>query len=152
MGYDIVAYLNIDQCDVTKFISENNIDVDDWEQTERIANHFYEKNANKIARHVYYNYNINVNMHEIYMSHHSSFIRDDERFDNRRFQQILEKEIGKPFPLCLKCINHCITTDKDAIEIARGLRTFFKNDFDLMNFADWLEDTAIICNTYELSY
>ena len=80
-----------------------------------------------------------------------AFIRDDDRFDNRRYHKLLEDKVGLPFPECLESINYTLRTSEDAIEIAKGLRTFFASDHNLIMFADWLEETCKYCSTYELS-
>ena len=84
-------------------------------------------------------------------SYSVSFIRDDERFKNRRFQNELEVKVGRPFPACLTSICF-ISTSSDALKVAEELKIFFADDEDLMDFADWLEKTAKYCSTYELSY
>jgi hypothetical protein len=45
-----------------------------------------------------------------------------------------------------------VHTDEDALEVAAELRMFFAGDRDLIVFADWLEETAAYCSTYELSW
>ena len=148
MGWDLIAYLNIDQDEVSAFIKENNINNMDWEESKKIVEHFTDKKDYR----PYYNYNDNTDMHEICFSHHSSFIRDDERFENTRYQNMLEKKIGKPFPWCLNSINSYVRTKEEALEVAAELKTFFADDNSLLSFADWLEDTAQFCDTYELSW
>jgi hypothetical protein len=41
MGYEIVAYLNIDQEAVDAFIKEHSLDINDWSPCKTIAEHFY---------------------------------------------------------------------------------------------------------------
>ena len=91
-------------------------------------------------------------MHEIYLSHHSTFIRDDERFTNRRYHEMLERKVNRKFPWCLNDINSYIRENVHALKVAKELRIFFPEDGKLMNFADWLEHTAKYCSTYELSW
>ena len=94
-------------------------------------------------------------MHEIWCTHHSSFIRDDDRFSNRRFQAMLCKRLGKDedaFPECLKNICWTLNTRDDAVDIAQALDEFFVDDRKLAGFAEWLRETATCCSTYELSY
>ena len=43
MGYDLVAYFDIDQDEIDRFIRDNTIDKDDWEQGKFVANYFTTK-------------------------------------------------------------------------------------------------------------
>lgn len=155
MGYDIVAYFDLDKEDINEinnFINENSIDKKDWKQYERILV-FYKSKYNQIKDlQLYYNWNESCEMHEIYSMCGTNFIRDNDRFDNRGYHKLIEDKVGLPFPECLKNINWTLRTSDDAIEIARGLRTFFASDHNLIMFADWLDETCKYCSTYELSY
>ena len=94
-------------------------------------------------------------MHELYLSptlSGTNFIRDDERFTNRRYHSMLERKIGKDFPNILQTINWSLRDAQDAIEVAEGLETFFADDESLQCFAKWCRKTAEWCCTYELSY
>ena len=102
-----------------------------------------------------YEFDESCDMHQIWCTHHSNFIRDDDRFTNRRFQTMLCKRLGKDeeaFPSCLTNICWSLTTRDDAIEIAQALGEFFADDRCLTGFAEWLRKTATCCSTYELSY
>lgn len=151
MGYDLVAYVDIDESELDQIILEHKLDKNNWEHYTRIAVLYKEKHPELKSLHVYYWYDEDVCMHEIRSSQGTNFIRDDKRFENRRFQNALALRIGKPFPSCLECINFGLRTREDAIEIARELRVFFPDDSDLMHFVDWLDQTALYCSTYELS-
>ena len=89
-------------------------------------------------------------MHEISCSYPINFIRDDERFDNRRFQAMLCRRLGKDegaFPYCLTHICFNLATRKTAIDIAQALEEFFSDDRDLLHYAAWLRDTATLIET-----
>ena len=159
MGYDQAAYLNIDQDEVTRFIAENGLDPTNWNDMERIGAEFGDKSlqGSGVSKKLgwMYEFNESCDMHEIWCLHCSSFIRDDDRFTNRRFQTMLCKRLGKDedaFPSCLENICWSLKTREDAIEIAQALGEFFADDEHLTGFAGWLRDTATCCNTYELSY
>jgi hypothetical protein len=154
MGFEIIAYYDIDQKDIEQFILANNIDRNSWKQKQQIVDFFrakYLDNDTDIDRLVYF-WNEQCKLHEIFDGYGTNFIRRDERFDNRRFQKYLADEIGRPFPECLKNINFSLHTSEDAIEIADELEVFFADDDPLMCFASWLRQTAKYCSTYELSY
>lgn len=91
-------------------------------------------------------------MHEIWSIYSTSFLRDDPRFQNRRFLKMLEEKTGKEVPVVLTNMNFYIRTAEDALEAASGLETFFADDKWLVHFARWLRETAKCCSTYELSY
>ena len=155
MGYDIVAYYNVDQEEIERFITENNINRDNWDECdETVPSYYKEKYLADEKRKLRPNYiwNPECGIHELYESYGTNFIRDDERFDNRRFQKILEEKFSRTFPSCLKNINYYLRTCEDAIEIAAELRIFFSEDSRLMGFAEWLESTSKYCETYELSF
>jgi hypothetical protein len=97
-------------------------------------------------------YSTGEKLHCFSTSHHSSFIRDDNRFKCKLYQNELSKKYDEPFPECLKDINWYINTPEEAIEVADGLRKFFPEDKSLLSFANWLEFTSKYCVYYELSY
>jgi hypothetical protein len=149
MGWDLCAYFDLDQEEIEKFITENNIDRE--EEEEKIEEFFKSKYLADSTFRPMYSWNEDCSLHEINVSHHTSFIRDDERFENRRFQAHLEKKVGRPFPQCLKEINWGLRTREDALEVAGELEVFFPDDLSLKSFASWLRKTAPFCSTYELS-
>jgi hypothetical protein len=155
MGWDIQAYYDVNQEEIEEFINKNNIDREDWDQNDKISSYFKETYFKDKGCHclgAIYSWNEKCGIHEVFDYYRVSFIRDDERFTNRRYQQLLEKEIGEPFPYCLTHICTTIYTKNDAIKVAEALETFFKDDEHLMDFAEWLKETAKYCSTYELSY
>jgi hypothetical protein len=154
MGWDIMAYYDVNQDDLDDFIRNNNIDKNDWNQSDKVSKYFKEsclkEDSNRLG--AIYSWNKDCKIHEMFDSYRVTFLRDDKRFGNRRFHAKLEKEIGQPFPRCLSSICFSLTTRSDALEIAEALTTFFKDDEDIMDFAEWLQQTAKYCSTYELSY
>jgi hypothetical protein len=151
MGYSQIAYLDIlDQDEVTQFIATNGLDPAHYQDQQRIGGEFGKGGLGWI-----YSYNDSCDMHEIWCTHDSNFMRDDDRFVNRRYQAMLCKRLGKDndaFPSCLGHICWGLRTCDDAIEIAQALDDFFADDEDLVGFAKWLRITARCCSTYELSY
>ena len=145
----MLAYLNIDQDEVSDYIKTHEIDVKNWDQAQKVANYFFSKTSIRCGLYVF---NEDCAIHEIFTSYSTSFIRDEKRFTNRRYQEILEKKYNRAFPYCLENINWYVRSNHDAIEVANELRIFFPDDNRLMCFAEWLEDTATFCNTYELSF
>ena len=43
MGYAIHAYCDVDQEELERFLTDNNIDREDWDQKERISQYYIEK-------------------------------------------------------------------------------------------------------------
>ena len=154
MGWDIFAFYDVNQENLDRIINDNNIDKEDWEQGHIVSKHFKNSYLKEESHRLdaIYSWNKDCNMHEMFDSYRVTFIRDDNRFDNRRFHAELEKRIGQPFPHCLTNICWSLTTRSDAIEIAKALTTFFKEDECLMDFAEWLQQTSKYCSTYRLSY
>ena len=152
MGWDIVAYFDVDQQELNSFIAQNNINVETLDGCKQIAKYFSDTHLDGERLEPLYMWNDDCGMHEMFEYYRTTFIRDDERFENRRFHQELEKQVGRKFPACLRNINWDLRTKADAIEVASELRVFFPSDTNLMFFADWLETTAKYCSTYELSY
>ena len=152
MGYDQVAYLDVDQEDVARFIAENSLDpVENDDDEKRICAEFGDR-VGLLELEWMYSVNERCGIHEFCCYHHSSFIRDDERFENRRFQKHLCQKLMKDvFPSCLKNICWELRTREDALEIACALDVFFFDDKNLAQFAEWLRQTATCCSTYQLS-
>lgn len=148
MGYDIVAYFDVDQNDLDIFIKTYN------PSEKYIIKYYKDKYIDIQDSHfdIYYTYNKKVSMHEFITMTGTTFIRDDERFNNKRYHKMLEKKHDKPFPSCLEDINWGMRTDKDALKVAESLEEFFNDDENLQCFAEWLRTTAKYCSTYELSY
>jgi hypothetical protein len=153
MGWDIVAYYDVNQTELDNFVNSNNIDKTEWEQ-HHIVSSYYKNEHLKDEKQlgVIYSWNSNCKFHEVFDTYSVSFIRDDERFRNRRYQKELENKVNHPFPTCLTHICCTITTSNDALQVAEELERFFGDDEDLMDFAEWLKTTAKYCSTYELSY
>jgi hypothetical protein len=160
MGYDLVAYLDIqDQDEVTRFIADNGLNPKDYKDQQRIGSHFSDRctllEGCTIKLDWHYKRSEACDLHEISCMHYCNFIRDDSRFTNPRFHAALCKRLGKEkdaFPDCLQNICWNLTTREDAVEIADALGEFFPDDHSLVDFADWLRITAKCCSTYELSY
>jgi hypothetical protein len=156
MGYDLLAYFDVDQDAIEKFIQENNIDKNDWKDWrshELICKYYQQNYMDKNEKlNLMYSWNKACQIHEIHVSYRTTFIRDDERFTNRRYHAVLEKKFGRRFQNCLRNINWSIHTSADALEVADGLSVFFADDEMLMYFAGWLRITAKYRSTYELSY
>jgi hypothetical protein len=157
MGYDIVAYLDVDQALVQSVIDELQLDSKSYKNNETICDHVITKMGIDPKETLHYGimvyiYSDDCQMHEIQILYGTNFIRDETRFKNRRFHKMLEDKVGRPFPDCLKSINWNVRTREDALEVAEELPIFFPDDQDLLHFADWLKSTAKYCSTYELSY
>ncbi len=153
MGHDLVAYFDVDQDDLERFVRDNNIDRNDWNQCKLVSDRYKTKHLQDHPKlFPVYCWNEECQIHEMFEMYGTNFIRDDERFDNRRFQAILAKKVGREFPCCLKNINWTVRTSYKALEVAEELAAFFAEDKSLMHFAEWLRQTAQHCSTYELSY
>jgi hypothetical protein len=163
MGYDIIVSFSIDQDDIEKFIVDNKLDRNDWiflrGDQSPVVQYFLDKYIEDptdkeflLQRRVYYDWHEDMNIHQITASHHSSFIRDDERLDSRYYQKLLEKKVGKPFPHILQNMNFYIRTPEDADEAADAILDFFPDDPSLMGFREWLLITSKYAVCYELSW
>lgn len=153
MGYDLIAIFDVNQEELEKFVVENNIDRTDWKQAGLIPDYYRSKHLMETPDlYIYYYWNPDCKVHEIHSSYRTNFIRDDKRFENKTYQRMLEQKYMKPFPYCLNNINWSLHDYRDAIEIAEGLETFFSEDEDLMDFSNWLKQTAKHWCVYELSY
>lgn len=156
MGCDLIAIFDVDQEEIEKFIVENNIDRNDWDKRKLVSEYYKSKYLTETPElYIYYFWNRNCKIHEIHSSYGTNFIRDDNRFNNKTYQRMLEKKYMKPYPKCLRNINWSLHTARDAVEIAEGLDTFFSEDDedeDLMHFSKWLKQTAKCNCVYELSY
>lgn len=157
MGWDILAYFDIDHNEIQEMINDHNIqDKSNWDETDVIEKCYKEKHLSseedRKTLHPLYHWNEGCKIHEMYDMYGTSFIRDDERFSNRRYQKELEKKVGKPFPKCLESLNWTLRTADDAQNVSNALKEFFQDDVNLMHFANWLRVTSKYCSTYELSY
>lgn len=154
MGWDLCAYLDVDQEAMMEIIAQHpdwDEDNYDLEQSESVARE-YCKLKNICGLRFWYSFDKDIGIHEMHTSYRTTFIRDDKRFANPRFIRILEQKHNKPFPDVLENMNWCIRSPLDAIEAADGIETFFGDDEDLMDFARWLRAAAEHCRTWELSY
>jgi hypothetical protein len=57
---------------------------------------------------------------------------------------------GIEWPKCFNNLVWYIHTSDDAIEVSKQLRIHFSDDFHLMAFANWLDETSKYCNFYRL--
>lgn len=152
MGFDLVAYLDVDQERIREIIARGSYNIHSWEDSEAIVTEYLTLSHITGNFKCVYEYNEACDMHEIWSTYSTSFLRDDQRFQNRRFLKMLEEKTGKEVPVVLTNMNFCIRTAEDAVEAASGLETFFSEDKWLVHFAQWLRETAKYCSTYELSY
>lgn len=153
MGYDITAYFNVDQESVEEFINSNNIDRNDDNTHYKIVKFFRDYNPwmHELSIGALYMWNKQCEIHEFFDFYRTNFIRDDERFRNKRYHKILEEKYQRKFPHILTDINLYLNTPENAIEIADELTHFFADDENLIDFAKWLRKTSPYCSMYELS-
>lgn len=150
MGCELMAFFDVNQTQIDKFINTNEIDI--WDKRHLIVNYYKEQHPELKDMSIIYSWNEKCKMHEMYSYYGVNFIRDDGRLSNRRYHKILEEKHGRPFPFCLQNIIWYTNTAEQAIKIADELTVFFGDDERLMWFADWLRITSKYCSTYELSY
>jgi hypothetical protein len=151
MGWDILAYVDIDQSEVEEYIKNAGLDKNEWKHGNTIAEYFRKKLG--IDDYMYYTWNDICQLHELFFSYRVTFIRNDDRFTNIRYQIEYQKRTGKDFPRCLTgSFLFCLHDRHDAVQIASALRDTFSDDEDIAFFAKWLDETARICKVYELSY
>jgi hypothetical protein len=154
MGFDLVAYFDVDHEDVqnkiSQFIQEQGIDKDDIADSRRVADHFYyfysdhlsiDRDNHMTKYPIHYVWNEDSQKHEIFTMYGTNMIRDDDRFGLINMDP-----------------NWTVRTAADAKEVAEALRVLFADDRDhrnvnVMRFADWLDFTVRHgCLTYDLSY
>ena len=150
MGWHLFAYVDVNQTELDSLLLEHNLDKRNWDHYKSIADIYKAKHGTKLFLNYYWN--AKVGMHEMCSRYGINFIRDDERFSNVRYHKLLEQKYGKPYPYCLEIIYFYVTTPDEAKTVSAELRTFFPDDRDLIDFADWLDETSEYCSTYELSY
>jgi hypothetical protein len=146
-----MANFYVNQSQIEEFIHENNIDRNDSNQTHLIVDYYKTTHQDIKDLNIIYQWNQIDEMHEFFDFRGTNFIRDDLRFTNERYHRQLVGKYHCLFPECLTDINMYLRTATDAIEIADALAVFFKDDEDLMRFADWLRITSNNCAYYELS-
>ena len=151
MGYDIVAYFEVDQEKIEDFIVENNIDRRNNQLGSLVVDYYKEaimavspdgtafENPEMKDLDMNYDWDEECQTHKIYDSFGTNFIRDDIRF------------YDTSLPYCLTGLLYNLHTAEDAIEIADALEEHFEQDYNLMGFADWLRTTAKYCDVYKLS-
>lgn len=156
MGWDLVAYIDIEQTEVEEYILQEGLDKTDWKNGDTIAEFFRNKlGLDKQLYYLYYNWNQECKLHELFMMHRVTYVRDDERLSNRRYHLEYKKRTGRDFPSCLNGFLNYIRDPEDALQVAAALRNVFGQEEDDKGYAylaNWLEETAKICNMYELSY
>jgi hypothetical protein len=153
MGYDIMAYFFVNQEQqeqISEFINQNNIDKHNSKQCTLIVDYYKTINPKIKEQKLIYIWNRNCEIHEFFDFYGIKFIRDDERFINKRFQQLLTEKYKREFPWCLTNIIN-LREGNDAIKIADALTIFFNDDDNLMSFAEWLRKTSTNGVMYELS-
>lgn len=152
MGYDIYAYFDVNQDQIEAFIQAHQLDRTHREGRKRIVEYYQEQHPElNTLSYMGYSWNKKCEIHVIYASIGTNFIRDDERLYNRLYHRVLAEKHQRPFPDCLTDINMYLRSSKVAIEISDELTVFFGHDEQLMGFADWLKLTAKYCAIYDLS-
>ena len=156
MGYDIVAYYNINQSIADSYIKENAVNLNDPKSYKELVKFLYKHSTGldyTENTYVIYHYNKKLGLHELTDFFGVNFVRDDDRLSNLRYHAILAEKVGKPYPDCLHKYNMLMIRNKaNAKRIANAIRVFFSDDSDLLCYADWLEKTAKYCDFYEESY
>jgi hypothetical protein len=150
MGWHLFAYVDVNQKELDSLLLEHNLNKTNWDHYKTIADLYKAKHGIKLF--LNYFWNSKVGMHEMRSSYGINFIRDDERLTNKRYHKLLEEKYAKPYPSCLEIISFYVTTPDEAKAVATELRTFYPDDRELIDFADWLDETSEYCSTYELSY
>ena len=152
MGFDLDAFVDVDENFIEQIIKENDWDARTDHRYKIAKRYVSERMPDMVNEFYFYHYNSTCKLHELHFSMGTNFIRDDKRFDNRRFIRKLEKQHGKKFSSVLANMCFRILDRSDALEVVDGINVFFKEDEDLMKFADWLRRTARYCSTYESDY
>lgn len=156
MGWDIVAYFDVDQRELDDYIAANNIDKYDGQPVKLILNYYREKyicgEDKDVKFELDYYWDNEFKLHRIYDIYRTNFIRNDDRFWDREIQAKAAERLRRPFPECLRSLHWYIQTSEDALEIAGELGVFFPDDEEIGWFATWLRNTAKYCSAYEFSW
>ena len=126
MGYDIVAYFEVDQEKIEDFIVEHNIDIRIKQLGSLVVDYYKTCNPDMKDLHMIYDWDEDCQKHEIYDLFGTNFVRDDIRFSDTSL------------PYCLTGLLYNLHTTEDAVKIAEALEEHFKEDHHLMSFAHWL--------------
>ena len=108
MGWDLVAYVDVNQTELDSLMLEHNLDKTNWDHYKAISDIYKAKHGNKLFMNYYWN--AKVGMHEMHSRYGINFIRDDERLSNVRYHKLLEQKYDKPYPYCLEIIYFYVTT------------------------------------------
>ena len=147
MGYDLFAYLPVDDDKIEEFIKANNINIKVFDECKTVAEHFYKEISGLECENgstcpvIYYHSNTE-DRHVLFEPHGCNYIRDHKLLKNN----------SSTLPYYLSDCLYYIRKPERAIEVAKGLREYFSNDEDLMHFAEWLEKTSKYCVSYRLDY
>lgn len=160
MGHDLIAYFNISQEDIESFITKHDINRNDWKiYEEPIFTYFIQEYIMEQDREYFstlcnlsYSWDDELKIHTISSRYNMNFLKNDTRFENKYFQSLLEKKVGKPMPYILRVRFFCMKSTDDAREAAEAINDFFPDDEQLMWFREWLLKTKMYTVLYDLSY
>lgn len=134
MGWDLIAVFPIKQNEITKFIKDNNIDLDDIEQHDTICEYY--KKTYFLDENIEIYYSDWKKKHEIFSAFRTSFLRDEDDLID---------------------INFSVKNAESAIKAAEKLESL--ENLDVLDYslhftalAKWLRNTAKYCDVYYLSY
>ena len=162
MGYDLIAYFDVDQDEIEQFVQNNKIDREDDEQlTEKVVGYYIDKydlpihfNGRKynttVPFKVYCDYNDNSNKYNVYTSYRVGFARNNVIFYDDEYKKILENKFGKKIPYSFDPV--WIYSKKQALETIECLEIFYKDEEYVEYYLEWLKFASKYCNEWELSY
>lgn len=159
MGIELFVYFEIDQNIINQFIKHHNInDIDlkdntNWQYRKIIANYYKSEFLLDLRDvDVYYHWDNQLGLHELYSCKPVKFIREDPTFYDQFYHDQFEAFHGVPFPECLNHFLYNISDKTDASEVADELIKYYSEDDALLSFANWLKCTSSYAVNYELSY
>jgi len=140
----LVAYFDVNQADIKKYINENNLNVNSWDDAQEIVRYFKTKYLSTYSYpfHVHYVYNRRIDKHQFFDAHPVAYILQDTRLQGPRRRGYCK--ITRNIHVA------CIRTMKDAIVTAHDLRMHYDDDDSLMLFTGWLQATARYCSHYRI--
>lgn len=150
MGYDIMAYFHVNQEEMEKYITDNNLDKKKYKDCDKISDYYKAKYLDNTPINILYYWNSSEQEHRIMSYYGINFIRDHMLFHNEEHQKELEQKYNRKFSPLFYCFFYHMRTPKDAQEIAEELSIFYQDDEDLMYFAKWLRETSDYAIRYDL--
>lgn len=143
MSQSLVAYFDVSQADIDRFVKKNNLDTSSWDDGQKIVQYFKTQylSACSYPFHLVYIYHQRMKKHVFFDAHPVAFVFKDLRLQRKNMRGRKVADVKSIF---------LVRTVKDAIIMAHDLRMYYDDDDSLMLFAGWLQATARYCLQYQI--